>query len=156
MSLGARAKWSHYRVVCPRTDCSGVEDITAIKGTLIRIRSIFEASCFSGCLFEMSARSDDIESSSVWHPRRLPGTCCPIILRSLPRLNCLCKYGVTVLFFIFCLWVWRLCFPENSTTATQSRYRTIIQMPTNGGQECPDTLYEERECDSVGVCPVYR
>ncbi|MED6258197.1 Thrombospondin type-1 domain-containing protein 7B [Ataeniobius toweri] len=48
------------------------------------------------------------------------------------------------------------CLPDNSTAAMQSRYRIIIQMSANGGQECPDTLYEERECDSVRVCPVYR
>ncbi|XP_015252845.1 PREDICTED: thrombospondin type-1 domain-containing protein 7B, partial [Cyprinodon variegatus] len=48
------------------------------------------------------------------------------------------------------------CLPDNSTAAMQSRYRIIIQRSANGGQECPDTLYEERECDSVRVCPVYR
>ncbi|XP_065818358.1 thrombospondin type-1 domain-containing protein 7B [Labrus bergylta] len=48
------------------------------------------------------------------------------------------------------------CMPENTTATTQSRYRTIIQMSANGGQECPDTLYEERECESLPVCPVYR
>uniref|UniRef100_A0A8C5G0V7 Thrombospondin, type I, domain containing 7Ba n=1 Tax=Gouania willdenowi TaxID=441366 RepID=A0A8C5G0V7_GOUWI len=48
------------------------------------------------------------------------------------------------------------CLPENSTTATQSRYRTIIQKSANGGQECPDTLHEERECESHRVCPEYR
>uniref|UniRef100_A0A3P8SWS5 Thrombospondin type 1 domain containing 7B n=1 Tax=Amphiprion percula TaxID=161767 RepID=A0A3P8SWS5_AMPPE len=42
------------------------------------------------------------------------------------------------------------CLP---TAATQSRYRTIIQRSANGGQECPDTLYEERECESLRVCP---
>ena len=48
-------------------------------------------------------------------------------------------------------------FSARSATATkQSRYRTIIQRPANGGQECPDTLYEERECESLPVCPVYR
>ncbi|XP_047457726.1 thrombospondin type-1 domain-containing protein 7B isoform X2 [Mugil cephalus] len=47
------------------------------------------------------------------------------------------------------------CLPENATAATQSRYRTIIQKSANGGQECPDTLYEERECESARVCPVY-
>uniref|UniRef100_A0A3Q4ARY6 Thrombospondin type-1 domain-containing protein 7A n=1 Tax=Mola mola TaxID=94237 RepID=A0A3Q4ARY6_MOLML len=49
-----------------------------------------------------------------------------------------------------------ICMPDNVTVATQSRYRTIIQRSANGGQECPDTLYEERECDSRPVCPVYR
>ncbi|XP_072253400.1 thrombospondin type-1 domain-containing protein 7B [Leuresthes tenuis] len=48
------------------------------------------------------------------------------------------------------------CLPENTTSSTQSRYRTIIQRPANGGQECPDTLYEERECESHCVCPEYR
>lgn len=48
------------------------------------------------------------------------------------------------------------CMPENATTATQSRYRIIIQKSANGGQECPDTLYEERECESLPLCPVYR
>ncbi|XP_014851900.1 PREDICTED: thrombospondin type-1 domain-containing protein 7B isoform X1 [Poecilia mexicana] len=48
------------------------------------------------------------------------------------------------------------CLSDNSTAAMQSRYRIIIQTPANGGQECPDTLYEGRECDSVRVCPVFR
>uniref|UniRef100_H3D083 Thrombospondin type-1 domain-containing protein 7A n=1 Tax=Tetraodon nigroviridis TaxID=99883 RepID=H3D083_TETNG len=48
------------------------------------------------------------------------------------------------------------CLPDNATVATQSRYRTIIQRSANGGQECPGTLYEERECDSLPVCPAYR
>uniref|UniRef100_A0A674ML26 Thrombospondin type-1 domain-containing protein 7A n=1 Tax=Takifugu rubripes TaxID=31033 RepID=A0A674ML26_TAKRU len=39
------------------------------------------------------------------------------------------------------------CLPGNSHLT--SRYRTIIQRSTNGGQECPGTLYEERECDSL-------
>uniref|UniRef100_A0A3B5A609 Thrombospondin type 1 domain containing 7B n=1 Tax=Stegastes partitus TaxID=144197 RepID=A0A3B5A609_9TELE len=46
------------------------------------------------------------------------------------------------------------CLP-NATAATQSRYRTITQRSANGGQECPDTLYEERECESLRVCPLY-
>ncbi|XP_077473854.1 thrombospondin type-1 domain-containing protein 7B isoform X1 [Stigmatopora argus] len=48
------------------------------------------------------------------------------------------------------------CTPENTTFATQSRHRTIIQKSANGGQECPDTLYEERECESLPACPIYR
>ncbi|XP_046319736.1 thrombospondin type-1 domain-containing protein 7B [Marmota monax] len=49
----------------------------------------------------------------------------------------------------------RLCQPGN-TTIKQSRYRIIIQEAANGGQECPDTLYEERECEDVSLCPTYR
>ncbi|XP_034549450.1 thrombospondin type-1 domain-containing protein 7B [Notolabrus celidotus] len=48
------------------------------------------------------------------------------------------------------------CMPENTTANTQSRYRIIVQRSANGGQECPDTLYEERECASLPACPVYR
>ncbi|XP_056145668.1 thrombospondin type-1 domain-containing protein 7B [Lampris incognitus] len=48
------------------------------------------------------------------------------------------------------------CMPANATVATQSRYRTVIQRSANGGQECPDTLFEERECEPLPVCPVYR
>nr|XP_023677065.1 thrombospondin type-1 domain-containing protein 7B-like isoform X1 [Paramormyrops kingsleyae] len=48
------------------------------------------------------------------------------------------------------------CLPVNESTATQSRYRIIIQRPANGGTECPNTLYEERECDSFPACPTYR
>ncbi|MEE6489104.1 hypothetical protein FKM82_015489 [Ascaphus truei] len=48
------------------------------------------------------------------------------------------------------------CQPGNTTTVKQSRYRIIIQEAANEGQECPDTLYEERECEDVSICPVYR
>ncbi|XP_054334899.1 thrombospondin type-1 domain-containing protein 7B isoform X1 [Pongo pygmaeus] len=49
----------------------------------------------------------------------------------------------------------RMCQAGNATIK-QSRYRIIIQEAANGGQECPDTLYEERECEDVSLCPVYR
>ncbi|XP_071072572.1 thrombospondin type-1 domain-containing protein 7B isoform X2 [Dasypus novemcinctus] len=49
----------------------------------------------------------------------------------------------------------KLCQPGNSTVK-QSRYRIIIQEAANGGQECPDTLFEERECEDVTFCPIYR
>ncbi|XP_012505956.1 PREDICTED: thrombospondin type-1 domain-containing protein 7B [Propithecus coquereli] len=49
----------------------------------------------------------------------------------------------------------RLCQAGN-TTVKQSRYRIIIQEAANGGQECPDTLFEERECEDVSLCPIYR
>ncbi|XP_074550525.1 thrombospondin type-1 domain-containing protein 7B [Halichoeres trimaculatus] len=48
------------------------------------------------------------------------------------------------------------CMPGNTTTPTQSRYRIIIQRSANGGQECPDTLYEERGCATQPSCPIYR
>ncbi|XP_032880576.1 thrombospondin type-1 domain-containing protein 7B [Amblyraja radiata] len=48
------------------------------------------------------------------------------------------------------------CQQGNSSNTKQSRYRIIVQKPDNGGQECPDTLYEERECEALSVCPNYR
>ncbi|KAK1789123.1 hypothetical protein P4O66_015074, partial [Electrophorus voltai] len=48
------------------------------------------------------------------------------------------------------------CVPANVTMPTQSRYRTVVQRPANGGQECPDTLFEERECEALPVCSIYR
>ncbi|XP_021054219.1 thrombospondin type-1 domain-containing protein 7B [Mus pahari] len=49
----------------------------------------------------------------------------------------------------------RPCQPGN-TTIKQSRYRIIIQEAANGGHECPDTLFEERECEEISLCPLYR
>ncbi|XP_045154839.1 thrombospondin type-1 domain-containing protein 7B [Echinops telfairi] len=49
----------------------------------------------------------------------------------------------------------RFCQTGN-TTIKQSRYRIVIQEAANGGQECPDTLFEERECEDISICPVYR
>ncbi|XP_023658491.2 thrombospondin, type I, domain containing 7Ab [Paramormyrops kingsleyae] len=47
--------------------------------------------------------------------------------------------------------------PEGaSVTVKQSRNRIIIQWPTNGGQDCPEVLYEERTCDAPTVCQEYR
>ncbi|XP_053326814.1 thrombospondin type-1 domain-containing protein 7B [Spea bombifrons] len=48
------------------------------------------------------------------------------------------------------------CLPGNATSVKQSRYRIVLQQAANGGQECPDTLYEERECDDVPICWIYR
>ncbi|MBN3300954.1 THS7B protein, partial [Amia calva] len=48
------------------------------------------------------------------------------------------------------------CQQANATISKQSRYRIIIQKSANGGQDCPDTLYEERECEPLPVCPIYR
>ncbi|XP_051721438.1 thrombospondin type-1 domain-containing protein 7A isoform X1 [Ctenopharyngodon idella] len=44
----------------------------------------------------------------------------------------------------------------NGQKNKQFRYRVVIQMPANGGQECPDVLYEEKDCATPSVCPGYR
>ncbi|TRY95360.1 hypothetical protein DNTS_002845 [Danionella cerebrum] len=48
------------------------------------------------------------------------------------------------------------CLPVNSSVPSQWRFRLIIQRAAHGGQECPDTLYEERECEALFACPMYR
>uniref|UniRef100_A0A8C5MBU9 Thrombospondin type-1 domain-containing protein 7A n=1 Tax=Leptobrachium leishanense TaxID=445787 RepID=A0A8C5MBU9_9ANUR len=48
------------------------------------------------------------------------------------------------------------CRPSNGTYAKQSRYRVVLQEAARGGQECPDTLYEERDCEDVPICVMYR
>ncbi|KAG8432280.1 hypothetical protein GDO86_016793 [Hymenochirus boettgeri] len=47
------------------------------------------------------------------------------------------------------------CQPGNSTSVKQSRYRIIIRDSSYGGQDCPETLYEERECEDIPVCVNY-
>uniref|UniRef100_I3JH86 Thrombospondin type 1 domain containing 7A n=1 Tax=Oreochromis niloticus TaxID=8128 RepID=I3JH86_ORENI len=42
------------------------------------------------------------------------------------------------------------------TKIHQSRKRLIIQMPSNGGQECPEVLEEERDCEVPKICPGFR
>lgn len=41
----------------------------------------------------------------------------------------------------------------------QTRFRVIVQQPANGGTDCPEVLYEERECEvprPASVCTGYR
>uniref|UniRef100_A0A8C7YPA9 Thrombospondin, type I, domain containing 7Aa n=1 Tax=Oryzias sinensis TaxID=183150 RepID=A0A8C7YPA9_9TELE len=38
----------------------------------------------------------------------------------------------------------------------QVRKRIIIQVPANGGQDCPEVLVQERDCEARSVCPGYR
>uniref|UniRef100_A0A8C6LSW7 Thrombospondin type-1 domain-containing protein 7A n=1 Tax=Nothobranchius furzeri TaxID=105023 RepID=A0A8C6LSW7_NOTFU len=38
----------------------------------------------------------------------------------------------------------------------QSRKRLVIQMPSNGGQECPQLLEEEKDCEVPKICPGFR
>ncbi|KAM8933548.1 thrombospondin type-1 domain-containing protein 7B [Pelodytes ibericus] len=48
------------------------------------------------------------------------------------------------------------CRPGNGSLDKQSRFRIVLQEAAHGGQECPDTLHEERECDDVPICLSYR
>ncbi|XP_063042222.1 thrombospondin type-1 domain-containing protein 7A [Engraulis encrasicolus] len=38
----------------------------------------------------------------------------------------------------------------------QSRKRIIIQLPANGGQDCPEVLTQEKDCEAPSTCPGYR
>uniref|UniRef100_A0AAQ4PQQ7 Thrombospondin type-1 domain-containing protein 7A n=1 Tax=Gasterosteus aculeatus aculeatus TaxID=481459 RepID=A0AAQ4PQQ7_GASAC len=44
----------------------------------------------------------------------------------------------------------------NAVKIKQSRKRLIIQQPSNGGQECPEVLEEETDCEVPKVCPGFR
>uniref|UniRef100_A0A4W4FBY4 Thrombospondin type-1 domain-containing protein 7A n=1 Tax=Electrophorus electricus TaxID=8005 RepID=A0A4W4FBY4_ELEEL len=52
------------------------------------------------------------------------------------------------------------CEPgDGGRKSMQSRFRIVIQRPAYGGLDCPEVLYEERECESLplsSLCPGYR
>ncbi|XP_058875549.1 thrombospondin type-1 domain-containing protein 7A-like, partial [Acipenser ruthenus] len=48
------------------------------------------------------------------------------------------------------------CQEGDRSIKKQSRNRVIIQLPANGGQDCPEVLYEEKECETSSVCPGFR
>uniref|UniRef100_A0A4W6CEH6 Thrombospondin type-1 domain-containing protein 7A n=1 Tax=Lates calcarifer TaxID=8187 RepID=A0A4W6CEH6_LATCA len=48
------------------------------------------------------------------------------------------------------------CRAGGNTRKKQYRKRTVIQLPANGGQDCPEVLTQERECEAPSVCQGYR
>ncbi|XP_031731663.1 thrombospondin type-1 domain-containing protein 7A isoform X2 [Anarrhichthys ocellatus] len=48
------------------------------------------------------------------------------------------------------------CQAGGNTKKKQYRKRIMIQIPANGGQDCPEVLTQERECDAPSVCRGYR
>ncbi|XP_027141893.1 thrombospondin, type I, domain containing 7Ab isoform X6 [Larimichthys crocea] len=44
----------------------------------------------------------------------------------------------------------------NAVKRKQSRKRLIIQLPSNGGQDCPEVLEEDRDCEVPKSCPGFR
>uniref|UniRef100_A0A8C4ZXL8 Thrombospondin, type I, domain containing 7Aa n=1 Tax=Gadus morhua TaxID=8049 RepID=A0A8C4ZXL8_GADMO len=48
------------------------------------------------------------------------------------------------------------CQAGGKTKKKQSRRRLIVQLPANGGQDCPDLLSQERDCEGPSVCQGYR
>uniref|UniRef100_A0A3Q2FT45 Thrombospondin, type I, domain containing 7Aa n=1 Tax=Cyprinodon variegatus TaxID=28743 RepID=A0A3Q2FT45_CYPVA len=55
---------------------------------------------------------------------------------------------------------WSSCPPTcqkgSKAKSKQHRKRLIIQLPANGGQDCPEILTQERECESMSLCQGYR
>ncbi|XP_072316265.1 thrombospondin, type I, domain containing 7Ab [Eucyclogobius newberryi] len=45
---------------------------------------------------------------------------------------------------------------DNVVSSKQSRRRVLIQQPSNGGQECPDVLEEQRDCEPSKTCSGFR
>ncbi|XP_051957566.1 thrombospondin type-1 domain-containing protein 7B [Xyrauchen texanus] len=86
-------------------------------------------------------------------PKRCPESSRPDAIRSCPLP---CKTDCVVTPFSEWSHCPTSCLQVNSSAPVQSRHRIITQRPANGGQECPDTLYEERECDPLPLCPTYR
>ncbi|KAJ8345570.1 hypothetical protein SKAU_G00297630 [Synaphobranchus kaupii] len=48
------------------------------------------------------------------------------------------------------------CQTGSNTKKKQNRKRIIIQLPANGGQDCPEVLSQDRECEAPSVCQGYR
>ncbi|XP_061597146.1 thrombospondin type-1 domain-containing protein 7A [Cololabis saira] len=55
---------------------------------------------------------------------------------------------------------WSACPPAcpagGNMKKKQYRKRIIIRLPANGGQDCPEILSQERECDAPSACSGYR
>ncbi|XP_031644645.1 thrombospondin type-1 domain-containing protein 7A [Oncorhynchus kisutch] len=49
-----------------------------------------------------------------------------------------------------------ICKAGGNTKRKQNRKRIIIQLPANGGQDCPEVLAQERDCEVPSVCLGYR
>ncbi|NWR84339.1 THS7B protein, partial [Furnarius figulus] len=132
----------------PWSSCSEDVLVTALNAT---INWSGEATCGVGIqtrkVFCMKSSSGQVT------PKRCPESIRPEAVRPclLP-----CKKDCVVTPFSEWTRCPTACQPGNSTAVKQSRYRIVIQDSANGGQACPDTLYEERECEDVPICPVYR
>ncbi|XP_075367640.1 thrombospondin type-1 domain-containing protein 7B isoform X6 [Mycteria americana] len=132
----------------PWSSCSKDALVTALNAT---INWSGEAACGVGVqtrkVFCMKSSSGQVT------PKRCPESIRPETMR--PCLL-LCKKDCVVTPFSEWTRCPTACQPGNATAVKQSRYRIIVQDAAHGGQACPDTLYEERECEDIPICPVYR
>ncbi|CAH2305417.1 thrombospondin type-1 domain-containing 7B [Pelobates cultripes] len=83
---------------------------------------------------------------------------CPVSTRPETIRPCQldCKKDCVVTLFSEWTPCHSVCRPGNGTFVKQSRYRVVLQNPVNGVQDCPNTLYEERECEDLPICLIYR
>ncbi|KAM6958811.1 LOW QUALITY PROTEIN: thrombospondin type-1 domain-containing protein 7A [Aplochiton taeniatus] len=49
-----------------------------------------------------------------------------------------------------------VCQAGGNKKRKQTRKRLVLQTPANGGQDCPEVLAQERECDAASVCQGHR
>uniref|UniRef100_A0A8C9SY47 Thrombospondin type-1 domain-containing protein 7A n=1 Tax=Scleropages formosus TaxID=113540 RepID=A0A8C9SY47_SCLFO len=86
-------------------------------------------------------------------PKKCPESLRPDTVRPCPLP---CKRDCIVTSFSEWTQCPSTCQEGGNVKSKQSWNRIIIQLPTNGGQECPDVLYEERDCEPQPVCQGYR
>nr|XP_038038274.1 LOW QUALITY PROTEIN: thrombospondin type-1 domain-containing protein 7B [Anas platyrhynchos] len=136
-----------YWETSPWSSCS--------EDSLVALNATFSWSGEATCGVGIQTRKVSCMKSSSGHitPKRCPDSTRPETVR--PCLL-LCKKDCIVTPFSEWTRCPTACQPGNATAVKQSRYRIIIQDAANGGHACPDTLYEERECEDIPICPVYR
>ncbi|NXP37618.1 THS7B protein, partial [Leiothrix lutea] len=124
-----------------------------VLGTALNTTSSWSGEATCGVGIQTRKVSCRKSSSGQVTPKR-----CPESLRPEAVRPCLLPCRKDCVVTLFSEWTPcpTACQPGNATAVKQSRYRIILQDSANGGQACPDTLYEERECEDVPICPVYR
>uniref|UniRef100_A0A674EB22 Thrombospondin type-1 domain-containing protein 7A n=1 Tax=Salmo trutta TaxID=8032 RepID=A0A674EB22_SALTR len=86
---------------------------------------------------------------------QVPPKKCPESIRPETVRPCLlpCKRDCSVTSYSD----WSACPATcGNTKRKQNRKRIIIQLPANGGQDCPEVLTQERDCEAPSVCLGYR
>ncbi|XP_056154112.1 thrombospondin type-1 domain-containing protein 7A [Lampris incognitus] len=114
------------------------------------------------------ARGDDASCSVGMQTRKIicvrvnvgqvPPKKCPESLRPDTVRPCLlpCKRDCIVTPYSEWIPCPSTCQADGKTKTKQFRKRIIVLLPTNGGQDCPEVLTQERDCESSSVCQGYR
>ncbi|XP_074542609.1 thrombospondin type-1 domain-containing protein 7A [Halichoeres trimaculatus] len=114
------------------------------------------------------ARGDDVSCSVGMQTRKVicvrvnvgqvPPKKCPESLRPDTVRPCLlpCKRDCIVTPYSDWSPCPTMCRADGNMKKKQNRKRIVIQSTANGGQDCPEVLSQERECDAPSVCQGYR